>query len=268
MNDLINNIKAITDNQIIRALIVVLFALIAHVVTKFIISVIFNNRLGKLSKITPTHNYQRRRLKTIGSLVKAFCLFTIWFIAVILIMQIFNVPLAPLLTSAGLIGAALAFGTQSLIKDFISGIFIIFENQYRVDDYIELDKVSGRVEKISMRTTAIRDDNGSLHHVPNGSIVTTTNLSMGRLHEYHQIDVSRSYGFTRLKNKVNLISNEIAESQDYSTVVKEGPVIKSLESVNKDKMTVSLAYVTTAAKRKQALTVVNKLILKEKIPLA
>lgn len=269
MKELLNNILAITDNKLIKTFIVILMALLAQLIAKAIIAVIFNNKLGKLrATATNKKHYQRRRLKTIGSLVRAMALFGVWFIAIMVILKIYNIPYAPLLTSAGLIGAGLAFGVQSLVKDLVSGMFIIFENQYRVDDYIELDKVSGRVERVTMRTTAIRDDDGSLHHVPNGSIIITTNLSMGKLYTIQQIDFAREISFKQLKDKIKLISEKIAGDPEYSLVIKEGPHVKSLDSVTKDKMTVSIEFVTTAAKRKQAATILWSLIIKEKLPLA
>ncbi len=112
-------------------------------------------------------------------LIHAITRFAVYVVAAIMIISELGVNTAPLLASAGIFGIALGFGAQSLIKDLVSGIFIITENQYRVGDVIELGNVSGIVEAITIRTTVLRDQSGNQHHVPNGSIVRTTNKTMG-----------------------------------------------------------------------------------------
>ncbi len=103
----------------------------------------------------------------------------VYLIAAIMIISELGIDTGPLLASAGVLGVALGFGAQSLIKDFMNGMFIIIENQYRVGDEVKIGETSGVVESITIRTTTLRGKNGSLHHVPNGAISVTTNLTPG-----------------------------------------------------------------------------------------
>jgi small-conductance mechanosensitive channel len=94
-------------------------------------------------------------------------------------MSLVGIPLAPLLASAGVGGVALGFGAQSLVKDFLSGIFMIMEDQYGVGDVVDLGEVVGTVEDVSLRITTLRDANGVTWHVRNGEILRVGNKSQG-----------------------------------------------------------------------------------------
>jgi small conductance mechanosensitive channel len=101
----------------------------------------------------------------------------IWGAAFLAMAQVFGVNVWPLLASAGIVSIAIAFGAQDLVKDMISGLFMMVEDQYGVGDVIDVGEASGTVEDISIRTTRIRDDNGTLWHVPNGEIRRVGNMS-------------------------------------------------------------------------------------------
>ena len=103
----------------------------------------------------------------------------IFYVAAIVANKLFLFDLSPLFASAGIIGVALGFGAQSLVKDFLSGIFIIAENQYRVGDVVDVMGAAGTVERVGTRTTVIRDSEGNVHYVPNGTIQHVINKTMG-----------------------------------------------------------------------------------------
>lgn len=122
---------------------------------------------------------REKRMETFIALTNAGISVVVWVIAGISIMQEFGIKPGPLMTGAGVIGVALTFGMQSLFKDFISGFFIVMENQYRVGDDVELDATKGVVEHVGIRTTVLRDTDGNIHFIPNGLIQRTTNKSLG-----------------------------------------------------------------------------------------
>lgn len=130
------------------------------------------------SDLYPTQEDREKRLKTLDSLVGAFMRIAVYIVAAIMIVSELGLDTAPLLASAGVLGVALGFGAQSMVKDFTTGVFIIAENQYRVGDTVGIGDVVGTVELITLRTTILRDDKGYVHHVPNGTITVTTNRSM------------------------------------------------------------------------------------------
>lgn len=122
-----------------------------------------------------------RRTKTIGKLVRNIVLYTVNFIAILLILSQIGVKLGPLLAGAGVVGLAIGFGAQSLVKDVITGFFIIFEDQFAVGDVIQTGTYKGTVEEIGLRITRIRSWTGEMYIIPNGSITQVTNFSTSNL---------------------------------------------------------------------------------------
>lgn len=124
-----------------------------------------------------------KRQKTLVSLFVTLWRIIIFFTVLYALLAVFfpniGAALSPLFASAGIIGVALGFGAQSLIKDFLSGIFIISENQYRVGDIVEIEGFSGTVERIGTRSTVLRDVDGNVHYFPNGMVQHVINKTMG-----------------------------------------------------------------------------------------
>src|SRR5699024_3861621 len=117
-----------------------------------------------------------RREQTLKNLLKNVLSYTIVFI-VMMILDTFHVPIKTMLAGAGVVGLAIGFGAQSLVRDVIAGFFIIFEDQYSVGDYIETDMIEGDVEVIGLRTTKLRSYYGQTYVIPNGKIEIVTNYS-------------------------------------------------------------------------------------------
>ncbi|OGY26918.1 MAG: hypothetical protein A2Z42_00810 [Candidatus Woykebacteria bacterium RBG_19FT_COMBO_43_10] len=126
-----------------------------------------------ISTGTPTG----KRLKTLTDLIKAAVSTLIIAIAGFMILEEFGFNLAPLIASAGIVGLAIGFGAQALVKDIISGAFLLAENQFSEGDEVEISGKRGKVEKITLRTVRIRDTDGTLHTIPNGSITMVSNFS-------------------------------------------------------------------------------------------
>ncbi|MBE9566305.1 MAG: mechanosensitive ion channel family protein, partial [Proteobacteria bacterium] len=120
---------------------------------------------------------QRQRVTTIILLLQNLAKYIIIFLAAYMVLADFGVDLTPVLAGAGVLGLAIGFGAQSLVKDVVSGFFIIMENQYAVGDLVEINRVFGRVEQVGLRITKIRDPNGELRHFANGSITTANNYT-------------------------------------------------------------------------------------------
>jgi small conductance mechanosensitive channel len=119
-----------------------------------------------------------RRTKTLGKLVHNLISYTVNFITILLILDQFGVNLAPLLAGAGVLGLAVGFGAQSLVKDVITGFFIIFEDQFAVGDVVQIDQFKGTVEEIGIRITRIKSWTGEVYIIPNGNIKQVTNFSV------------------------------------------------------------------------------------------
>lgn len=132
-----------------------------------------------------------RRSQTIGRLVNNVVSYTVNFIVLLLILAELGVDLAPLLAGAGVLGLAIGFGAQSLVKDVITGFFIIFEDQFAVGDVIQTGNFQGTVEEIGLRVTRIKSWTGEVHIIPNGSITEVTNFSTSN--SVGVVDVSIAY---------------------------------------------------------------------------
>ena len=122
---------------------------------------------------------ENRRAQTLEVLLRSMLTYIVFFLAALTILQIFNVNTSAILASAGILGLAVGFGAQNLVKDVLSGFFILFENQFNVGDYVETAGVVGTVEEVGLRTCKIRQWTGELHVIPNGEITRVTNYNRG-----------------------------------------------------------------------------------------
>lgn len=158
-------------------------------------------------------------------------LFTnVWRILVIILtaygvfVQFFDYKaLAPLFASAGIIGVALGFGAQSLVKDFLSGVFIISENQFRVGDIIEIEGFGGTVERIGVRSTVIRDVDGNVHYFPNGMVQHVINKTMGYSMARFTISVSPDTDIDTVAKYINKIGLDMAAEPAWKDKILEAP---------------------------------------------
>jgi small conductance mechanosensitive channel len=171
-----------------------------------------------------------KRQKTLSSLfVNIWGVLVITIGALTFLQQVFtNISLAPLFASAGIIGVAFGFGAQSLVKDFISGIFIISENQYRVGDIIDINGNSGTVERIGTRSTVIRDDDGNVHYFPNGTIQHVINKTMGYSMARFTISVATSEDLEKIITIINATGKKLSEETKWKNKVIDPPVFTSV----------------------------------------
>ena len=120
-----------------------------------------------------------QRARTIGSVLRSASSAVVGAIAVVMILAEFGVALGPILASAGIVGVALGFGAQNLVRDFLSGMFMLLEDQYGVGDIVDLGSANGTVEAVGLRITTVRDGNGTVWYVRNGEILRVGNKSQG-----------------------------------------------------------------------------------------
>ncbi|MDN5716878.1 MAG: mechanosensitive ion channel family protein, partial [Janibacter sp.] len=132
---------------------------------------------GKPS-LAASERYRQRTL-TMGSLLRSIATIVIATVATLTVLALLGIPLAPLLASAGVGGVALGFGAQALVRDYLSGIFMILEDQYGVGDYIDTGEAVGTVEEVTLRVTRLRDLDGVVWYVRNGEIIRIGNRSQG-----------------------------------------------------------------------------------------
>lgn len=176
-----------TGNRIIRIMGILLGAMLTLKLFTMIVNQVFiPNIVGKAFK------FDEKRARTLGGLVQSIVRYMIYFITIVMILQEFKIDTTSLVAGAGIVGLALGVGAQSLIKDFITGFFILLENQFAVGDYIVSGDMSGTVEDIGLRVTKLRDGNGVLHIIPHGAIIRVSNYTRG--HMQATVNVPIAYG--------------------------------------------------------------------------
>ena len=184
------------------------------------------------------------RATSISTVVASTVTVTIWVIAVLIILGELGINLGPLIAGAGVAGVALAFGAQNLVKDCVSGLFMLIEDQYGIGDSVDLGVAHGRVERTTLRTTVLRGQDGTVWHVPNGAIVRVGNQS--KLWSVAVLDVVVAYhaDLEAARQVVADAADEVCESDDFAGDVLEAPEILGLESVNADGVTLRLLVKT------------------------
>lgn len=197
--------------------------------------------------LAPTieHNIRAAaRAQTLGSVLRSVSTFVIWTIAILLVLGQFDINLGPLIAGAGVAGVALGFGAQSLVKDFLSGIFMILEDQYGVGDIIDVGEAVGEVEAVSLRTTRIRALDGGVWHVPNGEIHRVANLSQDWSRALLDIEVAYGTDLDEAKRVILEVSQEMSREPAWETAVLDTPEIWGVEAVAADRMAIRLVIKT------------------------
>jgi len=147
----------------------------------------------------------------------------IWVIAILMSLQEAGFDITPLLAAAGIAGLAFGFGGQYVIRDLISGLFIILENQYRIGDVVSFSDISGTVEDISLRMTTIRDLDGTVHHIPHGEIKLVSNLTKSFARVNLDIGISYSANLEHVISVVNKVGQELAEDSEWKDQIITPP---------------------------------------------
>ncbi|MGC3995097.1 MAG: mechanosensitive ion channel family protein [Propionicimonas sp.] len=185
-----------------------------------------------------------QRTATMGSLISSVITVTIGIIAVLTILAVLDVPLAPLLTSAGVGGIALAFGAQSLVKDFLSGSFMILEDQYGVGDLIDTGEVKGTVEEVGLRVTRLRDGTGTVWYVRNGEILRVGNQSQGWSTAIVDVPVAYDEDPGRVIAILETVAEEMEADEAYADVLLEKPTVAGVNAVTATAMTIRMTAKT------------------------
>lgn len=155
--------------------------------------------IDKILISRPGKYFSDNRAQTLSGLLKSVLRYVVYFVAVISIVETF-VPNAArtVLTGAGIVGLAVGFGAQNLVRDIITGFFVLFEDQYAVGDYVTVAGVSGNVEEIGLRVTKIREFGGQLHIIPNGTIDMVTNFNRGGMAAMVEVGISYEENIDRV----------------------------------------------------------------------
>lgn len=166
---------------------------------------------------------EKKREDTLIHIFSATATIAIFAVAALMLLQEVGIMIAPILAGAGIVGLALGFGGQYLIRDIISGLFILIENQYRIGDVVNFDGTGGLVEKISLRMTTLRDLDGTVHHIPHGEIKKVSNLSKNFARVNLDLGIGYSSNLEQVIEIVNRTGIELAASDPFKEYIIKPP---------------------------------------------
>ena len=204
-------------------LLVIIFVIVAM---KFVLWLGFKliERAFRSPGITGKVNYDEGRAKTLKTILISIMRYTVYFLAIITILDELNVPITAVLSAAGILGLAVGFGAQNLVRDVITGFFILLENQYSIGEYIQTDGgTGGFVEELGLRVTKLRDWGGQLHIIPNGKITMVTNHNRGNMRALVEVEVAYEENVDRVISVLKRIAEGMAK--DYEDIIREGPKV-------------------------------------------
>ena len=177
---------------------------------------------------------------------------TVWKCLVIIIVvvtvseRIFpSVSFSAIIASLGVVGVAIGFGSQSLVRDFLSGIFIITENQYRVGDIVDINGALGKVERVGTRSTTLRDLDGSVHFIPNGSITRVINRTMDYSGVFFDIRVHYDSNIDKAIEIINRVGKELADDKDWKSHIIEAPKVERISDFTGNAVIITILGKTT-----------------------
>ncbi len=185
-----------------------------------------------------------QRAQTMGSLLKSIVTGVVIAVIVTMMLSELGANIGPVIASAGIIGVAIGFGAQSLVKDFLSGIFMIFEDQYGVGDVVDLGEASGTVEAVSLRVTRLRDVNGTVWYVRNGEILRVGNMSQNWARTVLDINVAYGEDLANVRRVLQEVAHDLWEDEDFKGLVIEEPEVWGVEQLGLDGVTVRVTLKT------------------------
>jgi small conductance mechanosensitive channel len=191
----------------------------------------------------------KKRAQTLGNILRHALLVVMIFVAVLMILGELGIQVGPLLATAGIGALAIGFGAQSLVKDVISGFFIILENQYRIGDVIEVAGVSGLVESVNLRKTVLRDLQGKVHTIPNGEIKIVSNLSKEWSRSVLDIAISYREDVDRVIDVLSQIGRELKSEEPYQSAILEPPQILGVERLGESEVIIRMMVKTIPLKQ-------------------
>jgi moderate conductance mechanosensitive channel len=201
---------------------------------------------GKLLKAGALHSERRKqRAETMSSVLRSITTGVIASVTALMILDVVGLPIGPLLASAGIVGVAVGFGAQSLVKDFLSGIFLILEDQYGVGDLVDTGMGTvGTIEAVGLRVTRLRDGSGVVWYVRNGEILQVGNHSQGWSTAIVDMSVAYTENIPRVQQLIRETAVAMAEEDGWKEKILEPPTVAGVESVTGNAVTIRVVVKT------------------------
>jgi len=218
--------------------------IVIFIITNVIVSIIGKviDRTLKNKKLSKLHE-SGRRANTLVQILKKIVKYFLYFIWIVISLEMFDINTGSILATAGIGGLAIGFGAQSLVKDIITGFFILLEDQYAVGDYVKIGSFEGIVEELGLRVTKLRDFSGELHILPNSSIQIVTNKNRGAMRALVEIAFSYDENIDRVVKVLEAVCEDIKRTNEN---LIEGPTILGITNLGEYDVKVTIVAKTKA----------------------
>lgn len=213
---------------------------------------------GKLASLRNRTDRARQRAKTLGMLFKSIASAAVGTVTLMMLLGEFDINLGPLLAGAGILGLGIGFGSQSLVRDLLSGIFMLIENQYGVGDWIDVGEADGTVESLGLRTTRLRDKYGTLWHIPNGEIRRVGNMTQSWSKIPMEIDVAYDTDLDLAMETMKTVADGVWNEQLEEATIVEEPVVSGIQNFGADGITIRLSVKTEPGEQWSTARVLRK----------
>ena len=248
--------------------VLVIFAII-FVLQRLVL--FFVKRLHKSADSQVGNFHRAAQLRTMASIIRATAYGVLFFIAFLQILNVFDIPYQPLLASAGILGVGVGLGAQSIFKDMLNGIFILIEDQYNVGEVVALAGLKGTVEDLSLRSTKLRDGDGTLYIIPNSQIATVSNLSRDFSIATLQVSVDASANPDKVITLLTNLARDVRHDSAFKDIAIADPVILGVDKIEGRAVTYPIQIRVRANQRDGVLRELRRRIIlafeREGIPL-
>ena len=198
----------------------------------------------RLQRISEHGERSRQRALTLGAVLRGTSTTIVYLMGLMIALGEIGLDLGPLLAGAGIVGLAIGFGAQSLVADFIAGVFVIVEDQYGVGDWVDVGSASGTVERVSLRTTVLRDAHGTVWVVPNGEIRRVGNSSQLWARTVLDLEVAYDTDIDKAATIIKDVADQLWEEQLEVATILEEPVVSGVQSFGADSIAIRLSVKT------------------------
>ncbi|CAM5646317.1 MULTISPECIES: mechanosensitive ion channel family protein [Streptomyces] len=237
------------------ALIIVIAVILRHVIRRTITKLIERmNRTATAAQGTALGGFlvnaerRRQRSEAIGSVLRSVASFVIMGTAALTVLSVLKINLAPLLASAGVAGVAIGFGARNLVTDFLSGVFMILEDQYGVGDEIDAGVATGTVVEVGLRVTKLRGPNGAIWYIRNGEVKRIGNLSQGWSTATVDVMIAPNQDLDRARQVITAVGEEMSKAEPWNEQLWEPVEVLGLSEVHLDSVTISVSAKTMPGK--------------------
>jgi len=192
---------------------------------------------------------QVQRTRTLGGVLNTFARWTVWILVFIMVLTEWGVAVTPLIASIGILGAALGFGAQSLVKDILNGLFMVFEDQLGLGDIVNLGQITGVVERVGIRVTEVRDVSGTLWFIRNGEVLQVGNYSQDWARIILDVPVPYTLDVDEAQEALLTAAKEFAYSPEWKRKILEDPEMWGIESLSHEALMVRITVKVRAGEQ-------------------